>query len=211
MSLIIPNTFATKTGLIQLSDLDDNFTEVANSIATVDEDVATLGSNLSLYAIPSGGIIMWSGSILTIPVGWLLCNGLNNTPDLRNRFIIGANSDDSSIAKTNITGSQTQTGGSKDSTVVEHTHTATSVVTDSGHFHNTGYSNNASVAPRYGSTTTTSTNIEDAYGSSYRTTSPNTSTATTGVTVATTNALTGVSGTDTNLPPYFALAFIMKT
>jgi len=40
--------------------------------------------------IPSGGIIMWSGSIATIPVGWALCDGTNGTPDLRDRFVVGA-------------------------------------------------------------------------------------------------------------------------
>jgi microcystin-dependent protein len=41
-------------------------------------------------AVPIGGIIMWSGDIDAIPVGYYLCDGENNTPDLRNRFIIGA-------------------------------------------------------------------------------------------------------------------------
>ena len=40
--------------------------------------------------IPSGGIIMWSGAIANIPEGWALCDGQNSTPDLRDRFIIGA-------------------------------------------------------------------------------------------------------------------------
>ena len=40
--------------------------------------------------IPTGGIIMWSGSIASIPSGWVLCNGTNATPDLRDRFIVGA-------------------------------------------------------------------------------------------------------------------------
>jgi hypothetical protein len=43
--------------------------------------------------IPVGGIIMWSGTIANIPTGWALCNGSNSTPDLRNRFIVGATSD----------------------------------------------------------------------------------------------------------------------
>ena len=43
-------------------------------------------------AIPSGIITMWSGSADTIPTGWVLCDGENNTPDLRNRFIVGAGS-----------------------------------------------------------------------------------------------------------------------
>ena len=43
--------------------------------------------------IPTGVIVMWSGSIATIPSGWALCNGSNGTPDLRSRFIVGATSD----------------------------------------------------------------------------------------------------------------------
>lgn len=39
-------------------------------------------------SIPSGGIIIWSGS--TIPDGWALCDGENGTPDLRGRFVLGA-------------------------------------------------------------------------------------------------------------------------
>lgn len=39
---------------------------------------------------PAGMIVMWSGSIASIPSGWALCNGANGTPDLRNRFIVGA-------------------------------------------------------------------------------------------------------------------------
>ena len=40
--------------------------------------------------IPAGGIIMWSGSIETIPDGWALCDGNNNTPNLTDRFIVAA-------------------------------------------------------------------------------------------------------------------------
>ena len=41
---------------------------------------------------PSGVIVMWSGAVNTIPQGWALCNGANGTPDLRDRFIVGAGS-----------------------------------------------------------------------------------------------------------------------
>jgi len=142
-------------------------------------------------SIPAGVITMWSGTIATIPSGWLLCNGSNSTPDLRNKFVIGAYSDTSGVAYTTITGANTQTGGTKDAIVVSHTHT----LTDPGHTHvyatylaatnggtvNTGLINNLS------NTNTTQS-------------------ATTGITLAT----TGSSGTDQNLPPYYALAFIMK-
>lgn len=40
--------------------------------------------------VPSGVILMWSGSTDTIPAGWALCNGQNGTPDLTDRFILGA-------------------------------------------------------------------------------------------------------------------------
>lgn len=60
---------------------------------------------------PAGFIAMWSGSVATIPSGWLLCNGSNSTPDLRDKFVIGAKQDDGGVAKTNVTGSLTQTGG----------------------------------------------------------------------------------------------------
>lgn len=42
--------------------------------------------------VPAGVIVMWSGAISAIPAGWALCNGSNGTPDLRNRFIVGAGS-----------------------------------------------------------------------------------------------------------------------
>lgn len=40
--------------------------------------------------IPTGIITQWSGSIASIPAGWLLCDGSNGTPDLRDKFIVGA-------------------------------------------------------------------------------------------------------------------------
>jgi hypothetical protein len=75
----------------------------------------TTGASL----IPSGIICMWSGSIATIPDGWFLCNGSNGTPDLRDRFVIAATSDNGGVAKTNVTGSLTQSG---DGTIPAHTH-----------------------------------------------------------------------------------------
>ena len=40
--------------------------------------------------IKSGMIIMWSGAIADIPSGWTFCNGSNGTPDLRDKFVVGA-------------------------------------------------------------------------------------------------------------------------
>ena len=141
---------------------------------------------------------MWSGSIASIPSGWLLCDGTNSTPDLRNRFIIGANADDSGVAKTNVTGSATQTGGSKDAIVVSHTHTATTTATDSGHTH---------------STTGTEVISRGSGGLGFVavTGSSTTGTGTANITASTTVSSTGSSGTNANLVPYYALAYIMKS
>lgn len=142
--------------------------------------------------IPSGAILLWSGSIGSIPAGWYLCNGSNGTPDLRNRFVVGAGS----------TYAVDATGGSADAIVVSHTHTATSssAVTDPGHNH----TYNGTTAPPY-----------QAGGNAVfsPTSGINTSTATTGITVATTTtvATAGTSGTNANLPPYYALCYIMKS
>jgi hypothetical protein len=162
-------------------------------IYTYDNIYGILGTiPTSTSTVPSGMILLWSGSIGSIPVGYLLCDGTNGTPDLRNRFIVGSGS----------TYAVNATGGSADAIVVSHTHTATSVVTDPGHTHTTG--------------TTGNSYLTDVSGGGGRThpsgTSSNvTSSVTTGVTVATTNATAGTSGTNANLPPYYSLAYIMKS
>ena len=168
-----------------------------------DSDDVTIQTYDNLYGIigtaptpptplPSGAIILWSGSIGSIPAGYYLCNGSNGTPDLRNRFVVGAGS----------TYAVDGTGGSADAIVVSHNHTATSTssVTDPGHAH------------------TISIQTSDAIGGAgaqvaLRSTGTTTlNTATTGITVATTTsvATSGTSGTNANLPPYYALCYIMK-
>ena len=62
----------------------------AVQIATYDNLYGIPGSTASANPVPSGGIIMWSGSIGAIPTGYYLCNGQNGTPDLRDRFVVGS-------------------------------------------------------------------------------------------------------------------------
>ena len=71
--------------------------------------------------IVSGMIVMWNGTVATVPAGWFLCDGNNGTPDLRDRFIVGATADDAGVAKTNLTGSLTQSGGSVSHHHADHT------------------------------------------------------------------------------------------
>jgi hypothetical protein len=66
-------------------------TDSANvQIATYDNLYGILGTSAAVTPIPSGAIVMWSGSIGSIPAGYYLCDGQNGTPDLRNRFVVGA-------------------------------------------------------------------------------------------------------------------------
>ena len=143
-------------------------------------------SNLAV-GVPSGAILMWSGGIATIPTGWALCNGANGTPDLRDRFIVGAGS----------TYNVGVTGGSKDAVVVAHTHTGTAASGGGG-----------------GSFVT---DVNTSYGSfiSYAQSGngvifyQNTGSANAHTHNININS-TGSSGTNANLPPYYALAYIMK-
>ena len=41
--------------------------------------------------VPSGVIALWHGLLANIPSGWVLCDGNNDTPDLRGLFVVGAN------------------------------------------------------------------------------------------------------------------------
>ena len=151
----------------------------------------------------TGMIIMWSGTIATIPTGFLLCNGSLGTPDLRNKFVICADADSSGAAKTTVTGAATQTGGTKDSVIVSHTHTSTGTtdtipdhvhsITNEGSFQGGQFS--ASGAG--GSSPNQATNSGLAGGHVH--------------TVTNTVSTVGVSGTNQNLVPYYSLAYIMKT
>jgi hypothetical protein len=140
--------------------------------------------------IPTGLISLWSGSIASIPSGWFLCDGSNGTPDLRNRFIVGAGS----------TYAVAATGGSADAIVVSHNHTATSTVTDPSHSHTSPFNK----------TVQAGTGGNDIGGESRSATGWSVNAAFTGISVSTSVASAGSSGTNANLPPYYALAYIMK-
>jgi hypothetical protein len=157
-------------------------------------------------SIPIGGIIMWSGTIASIPTNWRLCNGSNGTPNLTNRFIIGASIDAATTweggsvgltkAHTSIeTGTNYVTGGTKDAVVVSHSHG----ITDPGHVH--GYNGKGgAVHPSGGDNVAGWGAFSGTLG--YQ----STSNETTSITIKS----EGQSGTNKNLPPYYALAFIMR-
>jgi len=209
--------------IVKGAEIDTEFTAIASAISskadlnsptltgTPTAPTASAGTNTTQVAttafvqtalsaaFSTGMIMMWSGTIATIPTGWVLCNGSNSTPDLRNRFIIGAHSDSAGVAYSTVTGSNTQTGGTKDAINVSHTHT----ITDAGHTHANGSYNQLLSTTGSGTVATfnNDANEPDLRGSG------TISTVTTGITIDS----AGSSGTNQNLPPYYALAYIMKT
>tara|TARA_B110000285_G_scaffold31193_1_gene32176 strand:- start:25897 stop:26868 length:972 start_codon:yes stop_codon:yes gene_type:complete len=166
----------------------------------------------SLVSFTTGMIILWSGSVGTIPSGWALCNGSSGTPDLRNRFVVGAGS----------TYSPNNTGGSATATLPAHTHTA-STSTTGAHAHS-GSTNTVaahvhsiqSVNTGFGATTPGILGGAGNIGSSYNTNAANAHAHTVSIPSSGTHnhtvsvASAGTSATNANLPPYYALAYIMK-
>lgn len=59
-------------------------------IQTYDNLYGIIGTSPSVSAVPAGGIIMWSGSIASVPSGYVLCDGTNGTPNLKDSFVVGA-------------------------------------------------------------------------------------------------------------------------
>jgi microcystin-dependent protein len=263
--------------IVKGAEIDTELSAVANAIAskadinspnltgTPTAPTATFGSNTTQLAttafvtaglaalVPSGVITLWSGSTASIPSGWVLCNGSNSTPDLRDRFVVGAGStyavnatggantvtlDATMIPAHTHTVSASGTTGNNN---VGHTHTFSGTtsgqsnthshaVSDPGHFHaaNSGEPGLGEGAIGGGNT------VQQNAGSE------NTSTNTTGISVGNANAdhshtysgttsgisanhnhtvtVSGTTGNGTggglaheNRPPYFALAYIMKT
>jgi microcystin-dependent protein len=210
-----PSTLDTLNELATALGNDANFaTTIATSIATKAplasptftgtplSTTPTNGDNSTKIAttafvmqngVPSGGIIIWSGAVASIPAGWYLCNGANGTPNLQDRFVVGAGSGYAVGA----------TGGSKDAIAVSHTHSASSSVSDPGHVHRI-YGKDNGAAP--GGDNGEIANLEN--GGAYYV---NSTSATTGISVSTTVNSSGSSATNANLPPYYALAYIMKS
>lgn len=150
-------------------------------------------------SIPAGLICMWSGSSSNIPNGWALCNGSDNTPDLRDKFVLGAGNNYAVGA----------TGGEKEVTLTvaqipNHNH-------DIGnHTHNIErYYYSTSGSSNYTMTSAgTATVIYGRYNESSWNVLPNTRAGS--ISGETITSSVGEGKSHNNMPPYYALCFIMK-
>ena len=183
---------------------------------------------LSTYAVPSGGIIIWSGAANAIPSGWVLCNGSNSTPDLRGKFVVGYDNADSDF-------DVGDSGGSKDAVVVSHSHNhnlSGSTNNTGNHSHNVSANTNNTGSHSHnrdkwggnfgGSSGATvfrsdangnrSTGNAGAHSHNVSGNTNNTGAHSHNVSINSGSiTANGVSGTNRNLPPYYALCYIMKT
>ena len=78
------------------------------------------------HHVPTGAIMMWSGATDAIPTGWALCDGVNGTPNLCGRFIVGVgkSSDGDTDYKLNKTGGEEKVLlKAEESGLPNHTHT----------------------------------------------------------------------------------------
>lgn len=132
-------------------------------------------------SLPSGLIAIWKGSTTTIPSGWVLCNGQNGTPDLRDKFVLGAGN--------NYTVGDT--GGEKEHALTidempNHTHSVTASFTAS----RLGYGSNDYVKYANNSTDGSWDNV-----------------SLNNISIDS----TGGGKAHNNMPPYYALCYVMKT
>ena len=143
-------------------------------------------------AFVTGMIMLWSGSTGSVPSGWALCNGSSGTPDLRDKFVVGAGN----------TYAVDSTGGSANAVVVSHNHT--------GSTNTTG--NHAHTIPHYlVQAVAGSGDIDrDNEYQQWKALSGQVTNATGNHAHSFTTSTKGESGTNKNLPPYYALAYIMK-
>ena len=195
-----------------------NAATASNLTGTPDITVGTVNATTFIGngITPIGGIIMWSGSVVSIPTGWAICDGNNGTPDLRERFVVGAGGANTSLplidAGQNADGYNVgEHNGSANATLPSHTHTVTSGVAGKDGI-NTGLFKSFFISVGRVLAFNPPTVSNDAIDGISRggdfadpLDNPQSSVSRGSLDSA------GTSATNANLPPYYALAFIMRT
>ena len=202
----------------------DNLYPRTKASNVIMEDGTSAQNNI-VEAMPIGGIIMWSGSIETIPATLALCDGTNGTPDLRNRFIMGAGltyapSDTGGLDAVTLTTTQIPSHQHAVGTLVltsngNHSHSVSGTALTSGsHTHtvSAGSANGLGYFAGAPSNSSSWSNVTTPPAGDHTHTVSGT-TSTTGDHVHTLSGSTANIGgglSHENKPPYFALAYIMK-
>ena len=174
-------------------------------------------------AFVSGMIILWSGNTGNIPTGFVLCDGNNGTPNLTDRFIVGAGGAYSPGASG---GSSTVTLSSSQLPSHNHSFSSSGTTNSAGsHFHysfrsgNHGQLQNGSNmnANNYPGSGTGRANLYEGYNINSSGSVANVGKTSDhsghqhGFSVSGTTGSTGSGSSIENRPPYYALCYIMKT
>ncbi len=197
--------YVDHTGMLRTSRTIQTMKNVMSVPAKDAQEAVTLGQLESMLArlAPVGAILLWPGSIASIPPGWVLCDGTNGTPDLRNRFIPGAGG-------TYAVGA---TGGA-DSLNLAHTHADGTLATDAESAHT--HTADGTLATGTPSATTTVDNdlvlstVAVASSTHTHDVTGNTSAGSAHSHDVTGSTATALSATTENRPQYYALAYIMR-
>lgn len=213
-TLINQNGINLKTGDLKLDS--GNIYVTAGNIKVPNGTVATSNFSSDINAknvngaIPVGGIVIWSGQTSSIPAGWALCDGSNSTPDLRERFIVGAASTDN----TTVTGSLYNvkaTGGTNNHALTEaelpvHKHTGKTSKAGAHDHKYRGYRTpeDYDCAGCHRGRSTRSRDKKNSHSEEYGGEPAGNHIHT--VTVAN----TGTGSVHENRPPFYALAYIIK-
>jgi hypothetical protein len=202
---------------VTTAKIADNSVTTAK-IANGNVTTAKLDSTVSGALVPIGGIIMWSGSIVQINnlPGWRLCNGANGTPDLRERFVVGAGGANTTdpvdiVPATGLPQNQNgysvgENSGSANATLVSHSHTVTTSSASVGGTFKAFFVSIARIAQFNPPSSTNDAMDSMARGGSIGDFADNSSSSVGRGALDT----AGSSATNKNLPPYYALAFIMR-
>jgi hypothetical protein len=212
-TVTIQSVTVNTSSLIKSTATTPTYSDISANIAT-----AQFVHNV----LPYGCIVMWAGSVASIPTGWQLCDGSNGTPDLRNQFIIGAGS---SYSPGSSGGSSLVTLST--SNLPSHTHNfSLSGNTDfaGSHVHNISLSDPGHHHTYQQTYTFVYSYWAGGTGSTVGLTPANTTNSTTGITASMNYApdhthpinlsgTTSTSGSGSSfsvLPPYYALCYIQK-
>ena len=175
-----------------------------------------------LAGVPAGAITGWSGDVASIPAGWALCDGGNGTPDLRDRFLIGAGG---AYAPGATGGAANRTPAGTITAAGSHTHTGTvgdtalTIAQMPAHTHLNGVVDNTTVLFNHGAVGANPAPGSSIESNGSQSTHEGTTTSTGGGAVHSHGLTIDESGNHThlfegteasNLPPYFALCYIMK-
>ena len=193
-------------------NLGTNSVRFANVYA--DNFVGGGGNLTGVESFVSGMIILWSGSVANIPSGFVLCNGSNSTPDLRDRFVVGAGNN-YAVGATGGATTATDNVSVSGSDTVSISASGTASITVSG---TTG--GNGAVSAFQGRQPGASHQFDIRYVPNYQYFTNSSHTHSFSGSGSDTVSVSGsdtvnITGTDTvsvsTLSPYYALCYIMKT